>query len=127
MPHRVHDNGWPCDQCRGRDTREERVVKHQALRRAPAIVASIFGLLMAPAIVTAQTTIVRPPEIDDVLVNPGMGLEPLQRFQGEPLNDGVRWSEVGPYASGADASEAAHVDLPPSSVAYMRWFWSQLE
>jgi hypothetical protein len=44
--------------------------------------------------VSAQTTIVRPTEIDDVLVNPGMGIETFQRFQGQPLNEGVRWSEV---------------------------------
>ena len=102
-------------------------MKHQALRRAAAIVASIFGLLMAPPIVSAQTTIVRPTEIDDVLVNPGMGIETFQRFQGQPLNEGVRWSEVGPEAAGADATGAAHVDFPASSVAYLRWFWSQLE
>ena len=108
-------------------TGEERVVKHQALRRAPAIVASILGLLMAPPIVSAQTTIVRPTEIDDVLVNPGMGIETFQRFQGQPLNEGVRWSEVGPEAAGADATGTAHVDFPASSVAYLRWFWSQIE
>ncbi len=84
------------------------------------------GLLAAPDMVSAQTTIVRPTEIDDVLVNPGMGIETFQRFQGQPLNEGVRWSEVGPEAAGADAS-AAHADFPASSVAYLRWFWSQLE
>ena len=82
---------------------------------------------MAPSIVAAQTTVVRPTEIDDVLVNPGMGIETFQRFQGQPLNEGVRWSEVGPEATGVDAPAAAHVDFPASSVAYLRWFWSQLE
>jgi hypothetical protein len=91
------------------------------------IVVCIFaGLLAVPHLVSAQTTIVRPTEIDDVLVNPGMGIETFQRFQGQPLNEGVRWSEVGPEAAGADAS-AARVDFPASSVAYLRWFWSQLE
>ena len=100
---------------------------HQAFRCA-RIVASIFGaFLMAPSIVAAQTTVVRPTEIDDVLVNPGMGIETFQRFQGQPLNEGVRWSEVGPEATGVDAPAAAHVDFPASSVAYLRWFWSQIE
>ena len=104
-PGGCHERRRPeCTTMDGLVTGEERVVKHQALRRAPAIVASIFGLLMAPPIVSAQTTIVRPTEIDDVLVNPGMGIETFQRFQGQPLNEGVRWSEVGPEAAGADAS-----------------------
>src|SRR4051812_5591563 len=83
-----------------------RLVNHQALRRARrVIVVCIFaGLLAAPHFVSAQTTIVRPTEIDDVLVNPGMGVETFQRFQGQALNDGVDWSEVGPEAAGADAS-----------------------
>ena len=62
---------------------------------------------MAPLVLSAQTTIVRPTEMDEVLVNPGMGIETFQRFQGQPLNEGVRWSEVGPEAPGADASAAA--------------------
>ena len=78
----------------------------------------VIGL--APgARISAQTTVVRPAETDDVLVNPGMGIETFQRFNGQPLNDGVRWSEVGPEKAAADATT---VDFPPSSVAYLRWF-----
>ena len=100
----------------------------QTLRRTRMIVASTCAaLLMVSHIVWAQTTIVRPIEIDDVLVNPGIGIETFQRFQGQPVNEGLRWSEVGPEAAGADASAAAHVDFPASSVAYLRWFWSQIE
>ena len=100
----------------------------QTLRRTRTIVASTCAaLLMVSHIGWAQTTIVRPIEIDDVLVNPGIGIETFQRFQGQPVNEGLRWSEVGPEAAGADASAAAHVDFPASSVAYLRWFWSQIE
>ena len=35
-------------------------------------------------------------EIDDVLVNPGMGIETFQRFNGDAINAGLRWSEEGP-------------------------------
>jgi hypothetical protein len=106
----------------------ERYLQHQAPRPTPVIVVAILGaLFMAPPMLSAQTTVVRPTEIDDVLVNPGMGIETFQRFQGQPLNEGVRWSEVGPEVSGVDASAAARVDFPRSSVAYLRWFWSQLE
>src|SRR5579864_2794315 len=74
----------------------------------------------------AQTTVVRPTEIDDVLVNPGMGIETFNRFSGQALNEGTTWSEVGPETALPDAAPGA-VDFPGSSVAYLRWFWSQLE
>ncbi len=80
--------------------------------------------LATALVAAAQTTVVRPTEIDDVLVNPGMGIETFQRFNGQPINEGLRWSEVGPERAGTDTSQ---VDFPPSSVAYLRWFWSQIE
>ena len=52
---------------------------------------------------TEQTVVVRPTEIDDVLVNPGMGIETFNRFSGQPLNEGVKWSEVGPEKPVSDA------------------------
>jgi len=83
----------------------------------------VVGLALG-ARISAQTIVVRPAETEDVLVNPGMGIETFQRFNGQPLNDGVRWSEVGPEKAAADATT---VDFPPSTVAYLRWFWSQIE
>jgi hypothetical protein len=83
-------------------------------------------LLLLCALATAQTTIVRPNEIDDILVNPGMGIETFNRFAGQTLNEGVTWSEVGPETALQDAPVGS-VDFPASSVAYLRWFWSQLE
>src|SRR6185437_15367792 len=73
-----------------------------------------------------QTIVVRPTEIDDILVNPRMGIETFNRFSGQPLNEGVKWSEVGPEKPVPDAPPGS-VDFPASSVAYLRWFWSQLE
>jgi Domain of unknown function (DUF4832) len=75
---------------------------------------------------TEQATVVRPTEIEDVLVNPGMGIETFNRFSGQALNEGVKWSEVGPEGPIPDAPPRT-VDFPESSVAYLRWFWSQLE
>jgi hypothetical protein len=68
--------------------------------------------------------VVRPKEIDTILVNPGMGIQTFQRYNTQPLFAGTRWSEVGPENAAADSSP---VDFPKSSVAYIRWFWSQLE
>ena len=72
-----------------------------------------------------DTQVIRPKEIQDVLVNPGMGIQTFQRFQGQALYPTQRWSEVGPETRVEDASPAP--DFPASSVAYLRWFWSQLE
>jgi hypothetical protein len=95
----------------------------EKLRKLPFFFSFIiFCLLHA----SAQTTIVRPTEIDDVLINPGMGIETFNRFSGQALNEGVIWSEVGPETALPDAPPGT-VDFPRSSVAYLRWFWSQLE
>jgi hypothetical protein len=72
-----------------------------------------------------DSVIVRPKEIHDVLVNPGMGIQTFQRFRGQAIYPDLRWSEVGPEGPVADA--AAPVDFPDSTVAYLRWFWWQLE
>jgi hypothetical protein len=72
-----------------------------------------------------NTVVVRPIEIQDVLVNPGMGIQTFQRYNGDAINAGTRWSEVGP--TGRLKSPAAKPDFPDTSIAYFRWFWSQIE
>ncbi len=71
-----------------------------------------------------ETVVVRPKAINDVLVNPGMGITTFQRFNDEPLNAGLRWSEEGPTAP---AKTEAGVDFPRTSISYCRWFWSAIE
>ncbi len=90
------------------------------------ILIALF-LLASAANVCAQTdtVIIRPREISDVLVNPGMGIETFQRFNGDALNSGLRWSEEGPAGALTPASGA--VDFPGSSISYCRWFWETLE
>jgi uncharacterized protein DUF4832 len=90
--------------------------------RVLALLITLFG----GSVLRAQSTVIRPKEIDDILVNPGMGIETFNRFSGQTLNEGVKWSEVGPETGLADAPPGT-VDFPESSVAYLRWFWSQLE
>src|SRR5512132_3933749 len=83
-------------------------------------------LALAAATASAQkTVVVRPVEIDDVLVNPEMGIQTFQRVNGDPINPGSRWSEVGPES--APQAGQGKADFPESSLAYYRWFWSQLE
>ncbi|MGH8402704.1 MAG: DUF4832 domain-containing protein, partial [Gammaproteobacteria bacterium] len=79
------------------------------------------------ASVEAQTgdVAVYPREISSVLVNPGMGIETFQRFNGDALNQGLTWSEEGPTTT---LEPAAHrPDFPGSSISYCRWFWETLE
>ncbi|HEV3198838.1 MAG TPA: DUF4832 domain-containing protein, partial [Bryobacteraceae bacterium] len=53
-----------------------------------------------------------------------MGIQTFQRFNGDPLNSGVQWSEegpVGPLAAGPAP------EFPKSTIAYCRWFWETIE
>jgi hypothetical protein len=54
---------------------------------------SLLFFLLASALIGQDTVIVRPKEIDDVLTNPGIGFTTLQRFNGDPLNEGTKWTE----------------------------------
>jgi hypothetical protein len=93
------------------------------------IVSLIAGLSasVAPAAAPedAKTVVVRPVEIHDVLVNPGMGITTFQRFNGDPLNAGLEWSEEGPTAPLTPA--ATRPDFPETSISYCRWFWDVIE
>lgn len=73
----------------------------------------------------SETIVVRPEAIDVVLVNPGMGITTFQRFNGQPLNQGLRWSEEGPTKKQSGTS--TNTDFPDTSIAYCRWFWNELQ
>jgi len=88
---------------------------------AVALVVPLFGGASAQT----ETIVIRPEPSDEVLVNPGMGITTFQRFNGQPLNQGLRWSEEGPIAKESDA--AGRSIFPDTSVAYCRWFWSELQ
>ena len=88
----------------------------------------LVSILLAFAVnagAQTETTILRPKEIDDVLVNPGMGIETFQRFNGDAINSGLGWSEEGPL--GKLPPSAAPMDFPASSISYCRWFWETIE
>jgi hypothetical protein len=72
----------------------------------------------------AQTVVVLPKLISDVLVNPGTGIQTFQRYNGDPLNSGLRWSEEGPTGP---LAASGPVSFPSSTIAYCRWFWETLE
>lgn len=83
----------------------------------------------SPPLPDKKTVVVRPREIQDLLVNPGMGFQTFQRYHGQALYPGMfgrTWSEAGPEKAEADAGPLLP-RFPASSVAYCRWHWSTLE
>jgi Domain of unknown function (DUF4832) len=88
---------------------------------------SVLFFLCGWAVLPAQspTNVIRPVEIDDVLVNPGMGIQTFQRFNGEALYPTLQWSEAGPTAPARPP--ASKPDFPDTTLSYCRWFWSELE
>jgi len=73
----------------------------------------------------ANIVVVRPKEIHDVLVNPGMGITTFQRFNGQVPNPPLKWSEVGPVTKLPQAPTKP--DFPETSISYCRWYWNVLE
>jgi len=90
-------------------------------------ICAIVAIALSAALVFGQSNdvIVRPKEIYTVLVNPGMGIQTFQRFNGDALNPGLRWSEAGPTT--VVKPPAVKPDFPKSSISYCRWFWNVLE
>jgi hypothetical protein len=85
-------------------------------------------LLLAAAPVPAQDTVViRPREIDDVLVNPGIGFMTFQRFNGDKLNEGTKWTEGYPIEYQEYKGSLENKDHPMTSMAYFRIYWKFIE
>src|SRR3981189_3455042 len=76
-------------------------------------------------IAQSNVVVVRPKEIHDVLVNPGMGITTFQRFNGQATNLPLKWSEVGPVAKIPQAPTKP--DFPETSVSYCGWYWDAIE
>ncbi len=91
------------------------------------VVVCLVGALAPGQRTFAQKNVlvVRPKEIDDVLVNPGMGITTFQRFNGQEPNPPLKWSEIGPEKKLPPAP--AKPDFPDTSVSYCRWYWNVLE
>jgi Domain of unknown function (DUF4832) len=96
-----------------------------AVRTSLLTVGCLAVLTAAGLSADPESVVVRPREIHDVLVNPGMGIQTFQRFAGQPINPGLTWSEEGPLAKAPAAPGPP--DFPGSSIAYCRWFWAALE
>ncbi|MHC4178469.1 MAG: DUF4832 domain-containing protein, partial [Planctomycetota bacterium] len=74
-----------------------------------------------------ETVIVRPKEIDEVLVNPGIGFMTFQRFNGDKLNKGKKWTEGFPIVYQPFDGKLENENHPMTSLAYFRVYWRFIE
>ena len=73
--------------------------------------------------IAEETVVVRPMEIDDVLVNPGIGFMTFQRFNGDALNEGKKWTEGYPIEYQPFDGDMTNEGYPQTSLAYFRIYW----
>ncbi|MCC6860905.1 MAG: DUF4832 domain-containing protein [Bryobacterales bacterium] len=92
--------------------------------RYRALLAFLSACLAAPA---QDIATVRPREIDDVLINPGIGFMTFQRFNGDDLNAGTRWTEGYPIQYQEFKGSLENKDHPLTSIAYFRVYWKFVE
>jgi hypothetical protein len=74
-----------------------------------------------------ETVIARPRVIDDVLVNPGIGFMTFQRFNGDTMNQGVKWTEGYPIDYQPFTGSLTVPGHPLTSLAYFRIYWKFVE
>jgi len=84
-------------------------------------------LLLASSLSAQDLRVVRPREIADVLVNPGVGFTTLNRFNGDPLNEGTKWTEGYPVQDYPFRGSLEVKGQPMTSIAYLRIYWKFLE
>ncbi|MFC2125119.1 DUF4832 domain-containing protein [Bacteroidota bacterium] len=93
------------------------------MKNLATIILTIIGnFALAQNIVT-----VRPQEIDDVLVNPGIGFMTFQRFNGDTLNIGTSWTEGFPIEYQEFDGDLNNRDHPNTSLAYFRIYWKFIQ
>lgn len=109
---------WPSPQ------RAQTRLCRRAVRLVLGLALGSTGLtsLQAASIVT-----VRPKQIDDVLVNPGIGFMTFQRFNGDRLNEGVKWTEGFPIEYQPSSGSLTNENYPLTSIAYFRVYWRFME
>ena len=95
------------------------------LLRRILLLSTLAGAIFVHAFGQNETVVIRPEASDEILVNPGMGITTFQRFNGQRLNQGLRWSEEGPTSKRLEPSTGSF--FPDTSIAYCRWFWNEIQ
>ncbi|TKJ38170.1 MAG: DUF4832 domain-containing protein [Planctomycetes bacterium B3_Pla] len=89
-------------------------------------VMTLIAAFCAP-VLAQETVVVRPREIDDVLMNPGIGFMTFQRFNGDDLNAGKGWTEGKPIVYQEFDGDLQNKDHPMTTIAYFRVYWKFIE
>lgn len=87
----------------------------------------VLMILLPTAAFSQDTAVIRPKEIDDVLVNPGIGFMTFQRFNGDKLNVGKKWTEGYPIEYQEFDGDLKNENYPMTSLAYFRIYWKFIE
>jgi hypothetical protein len=78
----------------------------------------LFSSLLASTVIAQEPVVIRPTEIGDVLTNPGIGFTTLQRFNGDPLNEGTKWTEGYPIVYFPFHGDLEVKNQPLTTIAY---------
>jgi hypothetical protein len=71
---------------------------------------------------------IRPIESTAYLPNPHRGTATFQRFNGDPLNPGLTWSDKdGPLVFKPFDGNLTNVQYPSTTLSYCRWVWTIIE
>ena len=92
------------------------------MRVRPIVVIMLIAWCHLTAI-AEETVVVRPMEIDDILVNPGIGFMTFQRFNGDALNEGKKWTEGYAIEYQPFDGDVTNEGYPQTSLAYFRIYW----
>lgn len=86
----------------------------------------LLAAALAPSAGQRMVT-VRPKESDEVLINPGIGFMTFQRFNGDELNQGLKWTEGYPIVYQEFKGTLENKNYPFTSMAYFRVYWKFVE
>ena len=102
--------------------------------RALTGIIGLIALLLVSHVSVSQISdgmlVVRPEEIDSVLVNPGIGFTTFQRFNGDTLstlNNNQNWTEGHTIVYQNFNGDLTNKGYPQTSIAYWRVYWRYLE
>ena len=90
--------------------------------------AGVVALMVLSQAAFGQKMVIVPPQVtEDVLVNPGIGFMTFQRFNGDSLNPGTKWTEGYPIVYQPFHGKRTMENHPLTSLAYFRLYWKFLE
>ena len=103
----------------------KRIIKSKRLSFSVLFIALFFVSFIEQE--EDKVIIVRPAEIQDVLLNPGIGFMTFQRFNGDTLNPGHGWTEGLPIVYQDFDGDLTNIDYPQTTIAYHRINWRFIE